>query len=224
MSSRQKSGDRRIVSGVFFLTVSNILAKVCGLFLKVPLTNTLGDTGMAYFQLAYAVYKWFYMISTAGLPVAAAILTARYASDTDPLHRAAVLRRIRNVTLLAFLVLGICGSLCMWCGAPIFARLQRVSEAAASIMAIAPALFCICITSALRGWYQGLECQLPTAISQVAEAGGKMLCGLLFAAYAMARGKPIHLIAAYAVAGLSVGCLLGMIVMLVSHPIVVRRY
>ena len=224
MSSRQKSGDRRIVSGVFFLTVSNILAKVCGLFLKVPLTNTLGDTGMAYFQLAYAVYKWFYMISTAGLPVAAAILTARYASDTDPMHRAAVLRRIRNVTLGAFLLLGICGSLCMWSCAPLFARLQRVNEAAASIMAIAPALFCICITSALRGWYQGLECQLPTAISQVAEAGGKMICGLVFAAYAMALGKPMHLVAAYAVAGLSVGCLLGMIVMLVSHPIVVRKY
>ena len=224
MQSGQPRGNRRLLSGVFFLTVSNLLTKVCGLFLKVPLTNTLGDTGMAYFQLAYAVYKWFYMISTAGLPVAAAILTARYASDTDPDRRSAMLRRVRNVTLAAFLVLGVIGSLCMYGGAELFAALQKVQQAAPSIRAIAPALFCICITSALRGWYQGLECQMPTAISQVAEAGGKMLFGLLFAAYALRRGYSVYLVAAYAVAGLSVGCLLGMAVMLAAHPFVVRRY
>jgi len=220
----KNSGDRRLVFGVFFLTVSNLLTKVCGLFLKVPLTNSLGDTGMAYFNLAYAVYKWFYMISTAGLPVAAAVLTAQYAQQTDHEIRTAVLRRVRNVTLLAFLALGTVGGMCMYFGAPLFAGLQGASDGAPSIAAIAPALFCICIASALRGWYQGLECQLPTAIAQVAEAGGKMVCGLYFAAYALHRGYPISTAASYAAAGLSVGCLLGMVVMLISHPVVVRRY
>jgi len=220
----KQSGERRLVLGVLFLTVSNLLTKICGLFLKVPLTNTLGDSGMAYFNLAYAVYKWFYMISTAGLPVAAAVLTAQAASDTEGGYRTAILRRVRNVTLLAFLVLGLIGGLCMYFGAPLFAALQKVPEGAPSIAAIAPALFCICIASALRGWYQGLECQLPTAIAQVAEAGGKMVCGLMFAAYAIDRGYPISIVASYAAAGLSVGCLLGMAVMLISHPFVVRRY
>ncbi|MBE6657568.1 MAG: polysaccharide biosynthesis protein [Ruminococcaceae bacterium] len=224
MHNTQNGGGRRFVLGVFFLTMSNLLTKICGLFLKVPLTNTLGDTGMAYFNLAYAVYKWFYMISTAGLPVAAAILTARYASEPDPVYRAAVLRRIRNVTFCAFLVLGAVGGLCMYVGAPLFAALQKVGEAAPSIAAIAPALFFICIASALRGWYQGLECQLPTAISQVAEAGGKMFFGLLFAAQAMRRGLPLCTVAAHAVAGLSIGCLLGMAVMLFAHPFVAHRY
>ena len=165
MRNGLRCGNRRFALGVLFLTVSNLLTKLCGLFLKVPLTNTLGDTGMAYFNLAYAVYKWFYMISTAGLPVAAAILTARYAAEPDPLRRSAVLRRIRNVTLGAFLVLGTVGGMCMYCGAPLFAALQNAAQAAPSIAAIAPALFCICIASAFRGWYQGLECQLPSAVS-----------------------------------------------------------
>ena len=220
---RNTSRQRRFANGVFFLTLSNLLTKICGLFLKVPLTNTLGDTGMAYFNLAYAVYKWFYMISTAGLPVAAAILTAKYAAETDYVRRAAMLRRIRNVTLCAFVVLGLFGSLCMYFGAPMFAFLQGAGEAAPSIAVIAPALLLICITSALRGWYQGLECQIPTAISQVAEALGKLLCGLFFAAYALSRGLPIYRVAAYAAGGLTVGCLLGMAVMLAAHPIVVRQ-
>lgn len=223
MSENANNGSRRFAYGVFFLTVSNLLTKICGLFLKVPLTNTLGDTGMAYFNLAYAVYKWFYMISTAGLPVAAAILTAKYAAESDSISRAAILRRIRNVTLGAFVLLGLLGSLCMFFGAPLFAFLQGAQNAASSIAVIAPALLFICITSALRGWYQGLECQMPTAISQVAEAVGKLLCGLGFAAYALKRGEPIYTVAAYAAAGLTVGCLLGMTVMLIAHPIVVRK-
>ncbi len=224
MRRGQISGERRLVLGVVFLTSSNLLTKVCGLFLKVPLTNSLGDIGMAYFNLAYAVYKWFYMISTAGLPVAAAVLTARYASETAGEYRSAVLRRLCSVTLSAFFVLGLVGGLCMYFGAPLFAALQKVPDGASSIAAIAPALFCICIASAFRGWYQGLECQLPTAIAQVAEAGGKMLCGLYFAAYAMNAGYPIPIVASYAAAGLSVGCLLGMAVMFFAHPLVVRRY
>ena len=159
MSENANNGGRRFAYGVFFLTVSNLLTKICGLFLKVPLTNTLGDTGMAYFNLAYAVYKWFYMISTAGLPVAAAILTAKYAAESDSISRAAILRRIRNVTLGAFVLLGLLGSLCMFFGAPLFAFLQGAQNAASSIAVIAPALLFICITSALRGWYQGLECR-----------------------------------------------------------------
>lgn len=216
--------DGRFVFGVAVLTVSNLFVKFCGLFLKVPLTNTLGDTGMAYFNLAYAVYKWFYMISTAGLPVAAAILTARYAGEGEPHLRAAQLRRVRNVTFCAFLVLGTLGAVCMYFGAPVFASLQHVPQAAPSIAALAPALFCICIASALRGWYQGLGCQTPTALAQAAEALGKLLCGLYFAGYALRAGAPIHTAAAYGVAGLSVGCFAGMVVMLLSHPIVTRRY
>ena len=220
---RNTCRQRRFANGIFFLTLSNLLTKLCGLFLKVPLTNTLGDTGMAYFNLAYAVYKWFYMISTAGLPVAAAILTAKYAAEPDRQHRTAILRRIRNVTLCAFFAVGLLGSLCMFFGAPLFAFLQGAEEAAPSIAVIAPALLFICITSALRGWYQGLECQVPTAVSQVAEAVGKLLCGLGFAALALKRGLPIYLVAAYAAGGLTVGCLLGMAVMLISHPTVVRH-
>ena len=222
-SMQKKNRSKRFLYGVLFLSVSNVLTKFCGLCLRVPLTNTLGDTGMAYFNLAYAVYKWFYMISTAGLPVAAAILTARYAEEDDRL-RAVKQRRVRNVTLAAFVVLGILGALCMWFGAPLFAYLQHAGDAQYAIAAIAPALFCICVASALRGWYQGLECQLPASIAQVAEAAGKLVCGLWFGGYAVQRGYPVYITAAYAVAGLSVGTCLGMAVMLISHPFVVRRY
>ena len=205
---------KTIFSGVFFLTFSNLLTKLCGLFLKVPLTNTLGDTGMAYFNLAYTVYKWFYMISTAGLPVAAAVLTAESIRE----RAFARVRAVRDTALLLFCGLGAAGSLLMALGAPMFAALQKVPEAASAIAAIAPALFCICVSSALRGWYQGLGELRPAAVSQVTEAAVKMLCGLLFGGYALRRGYVLPTVAAFAVSGLSVGCFLGMLVMLAALP------
>ena len=205
---------KTIFSGVFFLTFSNLLTKLCGLFLKVPLTNTLGDTGMAYFNLAYTVYKWFYMISTAGLPVAAAVLTAESIRE----RAFARVRAVRDTALLLFCGLGTVGSLLMALGAPMFAALQKVPEASMAIAAIAPALFCICVSSALRGWYQGLGELRPAAVSQVTEAAVKMVCGLLFGGYALRHGYALPTVAAFAVSGLSAGCFLGMLVMLAALP------
>ena len=224
IAEKPNRSRRTFALGVFFLTISNVLTKLCGLFLKVPLTNTLGDTGMAYFNLAYAVYKWFYMISTAGLPIAAAVLTARYTETADRGAHGAALLRVRNVTLGAFCAVGLVGSLCMYAGAPVFAALQGVEDAAASIAAIAPALFFICIASALRGWYQGLGSLFPASLSQVTEACAKMVCGLCFGAYAIGRGYPVYTVAAYAILGLTVGCLLGMLVMLAALPIIHKKH
>lgn len=67
------------VSGVLVLTVSNILVKAIGLLFKIPLHDYLGDEGMGYFNAAYTIYTWFYMVSTAGLPVAISVMTPRAA-------------------------------------------------------------------------------------------------------------------------------------------------
>ena len=175
--------------GAALLAMATAIVKVIGALYKIPLNAIIGKQGFGYYSTAYEIYAVLLMISTAGLPVAAAILTAKYAAESDSISRAAILRRIRNVTLGAFVLLGLLGSLCMFFGAPLFAFLQGAQNAASSIAVIAPALLFICITSALRGWYQGLECQMPTAISQVAEAVGKLLCGLGFAAQVLESYK-----------------------------------
>ncbi len=211
---------KQIFSGVFFLTLSNVLTKLCGLFLKIPLTNALGDTGMAYFNLAYTVYKWFYMISTAGLPVAVAVLAASFLSDSrdPPSVRGANVRRLRNLALLLFAGMGIVGTALMWYGAPLFAALQGAPLGADAIAAVAPALFFICIASALRGWYQGLNRLLPAAVSQVAEALVKTAGGLLLVSWALSRGMPVHKAAAAVIFGLTAGSFLGMAVMGAALP------
>ena len=61
-------------SGVLFLGGANVLVKIIGLLFKIPMSYLLGDEGMGYFNAAYQIYTWLYMLFTAGLPVAVSIL------------------------------------------------------------------------------------------------------------------------------------------------------
>ena len=72
------SGQKRFFSGMLLLTFSNILIKAVGLLFKIPLTNLIGETGMGYFNSAYTIYAWFYMLTTAGLSVAVSMLVSEY--------------------------------------------------------------------------------------------------------------------------------------------------
>ena len=48
-----------------------------------------------------------------------------------------------------------------------------------AMIAIAPTLFFICLSSAYRGYFQGLQNMVPSAVSQVIEAVGKIGIGLI---------------------------------------------
>lgn len=196
-----------MLGGVAALTFSNLLVKVLGMLFKIPLANQIGEEGMAYYNLAYNIFKWFYMISTAGLPVAISILISRSRARS----RLNETRRIDQISQGMFLLIGAIGCLSMYLGADWFAAIQGAPDAAQSMRFIAPSLFFICIASAARGYFQGFEELQPTAVSQVIEAACKLLLGILFAWYSLTvRHDPLYTVAAFAIGGSCVGTALSM--------------
>ena len=73
---KAKNSKNLFFSGVLILTLSNVIVKILGAFLKVPLAseNLLGNQGIGYYQAAYEIYVWFYTVSTVGLPIAVSIM------------------------------------------------------------------------------------------------------------------------------------------------------
>ncbi len=206
-----KKKKNLFISGVLILSVANIVIKVVGLMFKIPLTNIIGDSGMGYFNSAYTIYVWFYMISTAGLPVAVSIMI----SEARAKGNIKEVDRIFNVTLIMFLVIGFVGSACMMLGSGGFAALIGNDGARMSIFAIAPTLFFICISSAIRGYFQGYQHMAPTAVSQLIEAVGKLTFGILFATYAMGCSFALTKVAAYALLGIVTAVFLGMVYLII---------
>ncbi len=200
-----------VFSGVLALTLANIVTKVIGLLFKIPIHDMLGDAGMAYFNTAYTVYVWFYMISTAGIPVALSILVA----ESRAKGRFLQVKRIFSLALKVFFVIGAVGTALMAIFSSTFAGAVN-KDARLCIIALAPTLFFVCLSSAHRGYFQGFRYMIPTSVSEVIESSGKLILGILFAGYAKANGEPLHVVAAYAVFGLTVGVAVGMLYLWVT--------
>ncbi len=201
VASQAGQEKRLFFTGVMLLGISNILVKIIGLLFKIPMSYYLGDEGMGYFNSAYQIYTWLYLFSTAGLPVALSLLIAESRTRGD----LARVRRVEKVATTTFLLLGLlCAALMLFCARPL-AALIGASPAYFGIAAMAPAMFFICLSSGLRGYFQGFQQMAPSAVSQVLEALGKLLIGVALADYAVRRGYSLPLCAAFAVLGLSVG-------------------
>ena len=210
--NKVKNSTKLFFSGVVVLTVANLLVKAIGLLFKIPMNKVVGDTGMGYYTSAYTIYTFFYMISTSGLPIAVSILI----SESRTKGQLRQIKKIFRSTVALFFAIGLVGMLAMIFGADSFASMLKASPTSACIMAIAPTLFFICISSALRGYFQGFQQMVPTAVSELIEALCKLAVGIVLALYAIDQNYPIHIVAAYAAFGLTIGAGLGMIFLCIS--------
>lgn len=201
----------RFLSGVTVLTLSTVIVKIIGLVYKIPLLRILGAEGMGYFNSAYELYTLFFVIATAGLPVAVSILI----SESVAGGRLRNVKRIYGVSFAAFIVIGFVGSLAMILFSHPLSRFLGDGKMTVCILAIAPTVFFVSVSSAVRGYFQGNGNMVPTAVSQVIEAAGKPLIGIALALWARSMGwSPAHA-AAFAVVGVVVGTAISMLYLLI---------
>ncbi len=207
-TKRVKNTTNLFFSGVLVLTISNLIIKAVGLLFKIPMNHIVGDTGMGYYSHAYTIYTVFFMIATNGLPVALAMML----SDSRSKGHLKQAKKIFRITMVLFVAVGFVGMLAMLLGAkPYSAGVLHAENTYLCIVAIAPTLFFISISSAFRGYFQSYQQMVPTAISQLMEALSKLFIGIVLALYAIRQGYEIHIVAAYAAVGLTIGAGLGMV-------------
>ncbi len=201
MNAQPASTKKVFFSGVLLLTLSTVLVKLVGLLYKIPMLSYLGSEGMGYFQSAYEIYAVFCIVATAGLPVALSILISAALARENRTEAESIWR----VSLALFLMIGFIGSLLMLLLARPISQWIKSENAYACIVSISPTVFFICLSSAIRGYFQGFQRMLPTALSQLIEAVGKLIFGLLFAHLAISRGATVPALAAAAGWGVTLG-------------------
>ena len=71
MKKQTKSAvNAGFVQGAAILGIAGLLVKIIGAVYRIPLANIVGESGMAYYEVAYPYYSWLLVISSAGLPTA----------------------------------------------------------------------------------------------------------------------------------------------------------
>lgn len=206
------SSIKKFFSGVILLSAANIVVKAIGLLFKIPLQHVIGDEGMGYFNSAYTIYAWLYMLATAGIPVAISIVV----SENRAKKNGSQIKRVFRISVILLTVIGFFATGMMILLAKPLASLIGASSSYYCIIAVAPTLLFISVSSAIRGYFQGFQNMVPTAVSQVLEAFGKLIVGLLLAIWASKNGFSLPEIAAYAGFGITVGAVAGMLSLIVS--------
>lgn len=200
-NGRKKQG---LTYGAAVLLCSAVLVKIIGALFKIPLSSKycLGDLGFGYFSSAYDFFTPFYSLAMAGLPVAVSKTVSEYAAK----GRFTDVRGTLKAGNRLFLAVGIAGFLLT---AALIYPLTRLTDptgqTAYSFIAMAPAILFCCMMSSGRGYYEGLNNMLPTAVSEVIEALGKLFLGLGFAFLTVRLTGNYALAAAAAMLGITLG-------------------
>lgn len=198
MISKRKTS---IVGGALSLTLSALTVKVLGLIYKVPLSYMLSDEGMSYFNSAYTVYTFFFIICTAGIPKAISILVSETESDGN----ARGSYETYTSALKFFGGVGIIIScLFLLLSKPISILIGN-KNAFLTMVSIAPSIYFICMSGVMRGYLNGTLNLLPIAISELISGVSRLLFGLVFAFIAYRINLDIILISAFTIFGTTLG-------------------
>ncbi|MGI6141836.1 MAG: putative polysaccharide biosynthesis protein [Caldicoprobacterales bacterium] len=198
---------KSFVKGAAILAAAGLISKFIGALFRIPMMNIIGSTGMSYYQMAYPIYSFLLIISTAGIPTAISKMVAENIALGN--HRDA--HRVFQLSVRLMLISGGIAFIIFAAGSKLTARIMGAEEAFYSILAISPSLIFVTLLSSFRGYFQGMQYMTPTALSQIVEQLGKLILGLWFASMYISRGPEYGAAAAVVGVTLSEGAALALV-------------
>lgn len=190
------------IKGAAILTAAGLIAKVMGFAYRIILTRIIGTRGMGLYQVAYPVYTTLLVVSRSGIPIALAKLISEKISLGD---RKAAFQVFTVGRYMAFFI-GLFVSILMAVLAkPLTVLFKWGPEAYYPILAISPAIFFVSLMATYRGFFQGLQNMVPTAISQIIEQFIRMITMIGLSYLLLSKGLGV------AAAGATFGAVTGSI-------------
>ncbi|UJF33116.1 putative polysaccharide biosynthesis protein [Paenibacillus hexagrammi] len=210
-SSEAKPSGAKLLKGAAVLGLATIVSKLLGTLQKIPLQNVAGDTVFGIYNAVYPLYILILFAATAGFPVAVSKFVAEQAAKGD------VQGTIRIVAVSSLLLsgTGVILFILLYTGAGTIAAWIGISQTEKAIRSISYALLVSPVMAVLRGYFQGYQNMMPTAVSQVMEQLIRVITMVALLLYCMSIALNEEWIAAGATFGSVTGAVAGLTVMLV---------
>lgn len=201
------------------LAVATVITKVIGAIYRIPLANTLGDTGNGFYGYAYQIYAMALMVSSLSLPTAVSKLVSAKMAVGEKKNAV----RVFLSSMLFAIVVGITVTAVIFFGADVIAAYWMKSPLSVyALKMLAPGLFLVAVMAVIRGYFQGLGSMMPTAISQIIEQIIRAVISIvgasIFTDIGMRAGEKAGeelLGPAYGAAGATLGTVLGALIALI---------
>ncbi len=163
------------MGNVAIILFAQIMVKVLGLVYRMVITNIdgFGNAGNGFYNAGFQVYTVLLAISSVGIPNAIAKMVA----ERTALNDYAAAHRVFKTAMWLFAGIGLVCTLILYAGADFIAiHIMNMDGAQFVMRALAPSLFFVCLSSVIRGYFQGLSDMRATSYSQMLEQIFK--CGL----------------------------------------------
>ncbi|WNR44773.1 putative polysaccharide biosynthesis protein [Paenibacillus roseipurpureus] len=205
-----KQGDK-LLKGAAWLGAATVISKLLGTLQKIPLQNVAGDVAFGIYNAVYPLYILILFAATAGFPVAVAKFVSERVVAGD--HQGA--RRIVYISTGVLMLAGVALFLLLYLGAETLAGWMGIPQTVTAIRSVSFALLLSPLLAVLRGYFQGYQNMVPTAVSQVIEQFIRVITMVALLLYLVALAYDEAWIAAGATFGSVTGAGAGLIVMAV---------
>lgn len=169
--SSLETGEDKMIQGTFWMTFGSIFSRLLGALYIIPWNAMMGpsaEMGNALFAVGYTPYQLFLSIGIAGFPSAMSKQIAQYNAKGQFNQGQELFKK----SSLFMIMTGLISAILMYILAPVIgANSPGVSVEANTLVirSLAPALLIVPIMSLVRGYFQGYQNMVPSAITQVVE-------------------------------------------------------
>lgn len=188
------------IQGAMILMVAGVINRILGFLPRILLPRIIGDEGVGLYQLGYPFFLVIVTIISGGIPLAVAKLVAEAESQGDKQKSSAILRNSLILTCgvgALFTILSIIFA--PWVSNHILTD-SRVYQ---TFLAMSPMIVIVAASSVYRGYFQGKQDMIPSALSSTLETIARIICGLCFSYLMLPMGL------AYGAAGAMLGVVAG---------------
>ncbi len=197
------------IQGAMILLAAGIINRILGFIPRIALPRIIGAEGVGIYQLSYPFFIVLVTLITGGIPLAVAKLVAE--ADTGANRYSP--QRILQISLSFTLTLGVVFMFLCIIFAPWVTKYVLTDERVYhTFVSMSPMIAIIAVSAVYRGYFQGKQNMMPTAISSIVETIIRIICVIWFAWLLLPHG--IAQAAAGAMLGALVGEFGGMLVLL----------
>ena len=163
---KQKGSQNNFLVHGGILALASVLVRLIGMIYRIPMVRIIGREGSGYYSTAFSVYNILLLLSSYSLPLAVSkMVSARVA-----LKKWRETERVVLVAVIFAVAVGLAFGLLTFFGADFFCtKVMNSPMAAIALKWMAPTIFIMAVLGVLRGFFQGLQTTIPTAISQILE-------------------------------------------------------
>ncbi|MCU9613988.1 stage V sporulation protein B [Caldibacillus lycopersici] len=162
----------KFLKGIIILLTAGLVTRILGFINRIAIARFIGEEGVGLYMMAYPTFILAVTLTQFGLPVA----ISKRVAEAEAVGNTAKVKKILVISLLTTLSLSILFTPALFFGAPYIAEAFFTdSRTMYPLIAIAPVIPIIAVSSVLRGYFQGKQNMKPAAISQIIEQSVRIL-------------------------------------------------